>query len=309
MRLVAALLGLTAALHAESSFAFCRATTCDVTDVSQRCGVDPTTACVLGGTPLAWRGGCLTVNVQSSGAPRAGVSVDAAEASVRRGLDAWLSADCGGASPSIAVELGSRVTCDQAEYSSDHHNANIVLFREGRWPYPGGEDALGVTRLHFDLDRAPGEIWDADIELNAVTEPLSVGAPKANEVDLDSLVTHELGHLFGLGHSLEGGATMMAGYVKGSTELRTLSADDVAGICAIYPPAREITGSSCEPRHGFSPLCADEQPPFVEPEQPSVPSPSSSAKGCGFAAAGSPSALALLLAGWLGRRRRALRAR
>lgn len=304
------LLPLAATLYVSPSLGFCRATTCDPADASQGCQVDPSTGCVTSGSPLRWPGGCLTVNVQKDGAPAAGISADAAEASVRRALEAWLTADCGDGSPAITVEVGSRVSCNAAEYFTEHHNANIIMFRDEQWPYPGGEDALGITRLHFDGERAPGELWDADIELNAVTEPLAVGALRSNQVDLDSLITHELGHLFGLGHSLERGATMLAGYVRGSTELRSLSPDDVAGICAIYPPGRALGSSSCEPRHGFSELCASEQAPFVEPAPPSEQASSNGSSGCHFGAAGSPAPLvALLVWGWLGLRRRALRAR
>lgn len=102
---------------------------------------------------------------------------------------------------------------------------------------------------------------------------------------------------------------MMAGYVKGSTELRTLSPDDVAGICAIYPPDREIGSTSCDARHGFSELCAADQPPFVEPTTPSDEEPSTSSKGCSFGAAGSPAPALLLLGALVLGRRRSLRAR
>ncbi len=299
------LLPLAALLHSSVSFGFCRATTCDLADVSQHCQQDVATECVITGTPLFRSGGCLTVNVQSAGAPSAGVGAADAEASVRRALNAWLTADCGNGSPSLAVELGERVSCDASEYSRDRRNANIVMFREGQWPYEGAEDALGVTRLRFDLERAPGEIWDADIELNAVTERLAVGTPKLNEVDLDSLITHEMGHLLGLGHSLAAGATMMAGYEKGSTELRSLSADDVAGICAIYPPGRDIAGRDCTPRHGFSELCAADQPPLMEPDDEEETS--SSSQGCALGIASAPSSgawLYLVGAAWLVGRRR-----
>jgi hypothetical protein len=290
-------LALGALLWSSAGFAFCRATTCN--PVKEQCAVDTSTGCVSSGTPLRWASGCITVNVQASGAPRSGISADAAEASVRRALDAWLGADCGGDSPSLAVEIGQKVSCDAPEYSSDHHNANIVVFREGEWPYEGGEDALGVTWLSFDLDQSPGELWDADIELNAVAEPLAAGEPKANQVDLDSLVTHEVGHLLGLGHTLVEDGTMIAGYTKGSTALRSLAADDMAGICAIYPPGRTTQGSSCQPRHGFSELCAAEQPPFVEPDR-SEPDPSSDSpkdsKGCALTASTNGSGAG---AGWL----------
>jgi MYXO-CTERM domain-containing protein len=295
-----------ALLWSSSGFAFCRATTCN--PLERSCATDPRTECTTTGSPLAWVSGCVTINVQRDGAPGAGVSADDAEASVRRALDAWLGADCGNGFPSIAVEVGSQVKCDVSEYEGAHHNANIVMFREQVWPYEGGEDALGVTRLRFDDDQAPGQLWDADIELNAVDEPLAVGSPASNQVDLDSLITHEMGHFFGLGHSLVTDATMIAGYMKGSTGLRTLSADDVAGICAIYPPGRELNATSCEPRHGFSELCAADQPPFVEPHGNDTTAPEKSSKGC-TTAPGTPSgtlgaAIALVAAAAVLRRRR-----
>jgi hypothetical protein len=39
-----------------------------------------------------------------------------------------------------------------------------------------------------------------------------------------------------------------------------LSADDVAGICATYPPGRKAATKSCENRHGFSEQCGADQP-------------------------------------------------
>jgi hypothetical protein len=246
--------------------AYCRATTCDSADASQGCNIDPATRCNESGAPLFWANSCLTINVHRTGALNAGIGADAAQRSVQRAFEAWLSADCGGEKPSLEVVLGQQVSCGVSEYSSDHHNANVVLFREDAWPYEGSEDTLGITWLRFDDEQKPGELWDADIEVNAVTEPLSSGEPARDEVDLDSLLTHEVGHLLGLAHTLSAGATMLAGYVPGSTELRTLEDDDVAGVCAIYPPGRQVASTSCEPRHGFSELCANEQPPFVEPE-------------------------------------------
>jgi hypothetical protein len=58
----------------------------------------------------------------------------------------------------------------------------------------------------------------------------------------------------------------MAGYTAGSETLRTPNRDDVEGICAIYPPGRRASISSCEPRHGFSESCADDQPATMEAE-------------------------------------------
>jgi hypothetical protein len=259
-RWLGAALGLTLLGVARVASAFCPAMTCDPSDAAQKCQVDARTKCVLTGQPLFWASNCVTFSIQRDAAPLAGIDYAAAQASVERAFAAWTGADCSGKAPSLRFTLSEPVSCDASEYSIDHKNANVIVFREDEWPYEGGEDALGLTRVRFDPDDNIGELYDTDIEINAVAEPLSVGKPKANEVDLDSLITHELGHALGLGHSLDIGSTMLAGYEKGSINLRTPGDDDVAGICSIYPPDRKPSSTSCEPRHGFSPLCAAEQP-------------------------------------------------
>lgn len=304
-RFIFALAAAAALLPTTHASAFCRATTCNPD--KQRCEFDSKTECPLSGVPVVWANGCLTVNLQKRGASERGVSLGDAEASVQRAIDTWLSADCGNGTPSVNVTIGEPVSCDVHEYTA-RRNANVIMFHEDEWPYEGSEDALGVTWLTYDIDDKPGELWDVDIELNAVTEPLSVGKPKSGEVDLDSLITHEMGHLLGLAHSLEKGATMMAGYTPGSIDLRSLTADDIDGICSIYPPGNSIS-KSCGPRHGFSELCSREQTEPIETSDPSGGSAPKSSKGCGFAPANSNSrpelwwgALAVSLL-WRARRR------
>jgi hypothetical protein len=48
-------------------------------------------------------------------------------------------------------------------------------------------------------------------------------------------LTHEIGHLFGLGHSERTDATMFLSAENGEIWKRTLSQDDIDGICALYP--------------------------------------------------------------------------
>jgi len=290
---------------ARGAGAFCQATTCD-----PRKGACSTNAqgCFTSGLPLAWLSNCVTVSVQGDGSPKQHIDFDAARVSVEHAFAAWTSATCEGGSPSISVVVNGPVSCSQSEYNSDRANANIVIFREDTWPYAGGEDALGLTLIRFDPDT--GAIWDSDIEVNAVDEPLSVGNPVAGSVDLASLLTHEAGHLLGLGHNVfDETATMFPGYHTGSIELRSLADDDIAGICEIYPPKRKPSSTSCEPRHGFSELCGDQQPA-------SAPSTSneSDGGGCSHARASTqhpPLVFGFLAALWLFtvRRSRALRRR
>jgi len=269
-----ALLALGSALTAAAeASAFCRATTCDPTEPGG-CPANKQ-GCETSGSPLFWASNCVTVSVQADAAPKQHVDYDTAKASVERAFAAWMAVTCSDLPPSITVTVDGPVQCNQSEYNPDRGNANIVLFREDEWPYPGGQDALGVTFINFDPKS--GEIWDVDIEVNAVAEPLSV-EPAADDVDLDSLLTHEAGHLLGLAHTQDKAATMFPGYSPGSTSLRTLGYDDVSGLCEIYPGSRVTTSTSCVPRHGFSALCGADQPTPVSP--PKTADDSKTSEGC-----------------------------
>ena len=262
---------LAALFDARQASAFCRATTCD----PLKADCKPNAAgCFTVGFPVAWASNCISVYVQADGSVSQNIDYDAAEASVTRAFATWSSVDCTGGKPSISIQVKGPISCDASEYSMDHKNANIVVFRDP-WPYVGGEDALGLTRLRFNPDT--GELYDSDIEVNAVTEPLSADGSDPNAVDLDSLLTHEAGHLLGLGHTRDTNATMFPGYKLGSVELRTPEADDIAGLCSVYPPTRHASSTSCEPRHGFSDLCAADQPAL-----PPEASPDPATSSCSF---------------------------
>jgi len=119
--------------------------------------------------------------------------------------------------------------------------ANHSLFRNGLQP--------GRARVTFD---SAGNITEADLAVN----PLVTRAdPSAGEVrsffstdgapdsyDLESTFAHEIGHMLGLEHSGVAGATMQprqganGTYNHPNFSARTLSADDVAGVRAVYGP-------------------------------------------------------------------------
>jgi Matrixin len=253
------LAAVTLAFAAQSS-AYCRSTTCCR---SSTCNSDQVTceyddsACLASGKPLFWASACLQVEVQARGSVSQGIDFDAADQSVKRAFGAWLAADCAGQRPLLEVQVLGPISCATAQYNSTKKNANIVFFREDEWPYVGGEDTLGFTHVTFDTET--GEIWDADIELNAVEGSFSVGDPVTG-ADLDSVLTHEAGHLLGFDHTLVKEATMFGSYVPGTDTLRTLAEDDRQAICAAYPPDRIPNRTSCAPRHGFSNACAADQP-------------------------------------------------
>jgi hypothetical protein len=192
--------------------------------------------------------------VQRDGSQSSGIDFDTAEAVIQEAFDKWAAADCGGAGPSFRIVAKGEIGCGVAEYNQDAPNANVFMFRDDDWPYAGSVDTLALTTLTYNVETA--EIYDADVEFNSFQTTFTTSDEPIEIVsDLSSVVTHEAGHFLGLSHSSFETAVMRGiGYQPGTTDLRVLTADDVAGICEIYPPGRD-PGDSCGPRHGFSREC------------------------------------------------------
>jgi uncharacterized protein (TIGR03437 family) len=76
---------------------------------------------------------------------------------------------------------------------------------------------------------APGNIYDSDIILNPA---VSFSTDNSTGADLQSLITHELGHSLGAGHSGLLGATM---FQTIPIAFRYLSTDDLSFLTALYP--------------------------------------------------------------------------
>jgi hypothetical protein len=211
--------------------------------------------CLVNERPLYWPTSCVSFGVQEDGSSSDHISYKQMVEVVDTAFQTWISADCGGTLPAIAVENYGAIECAEREYNSDQPNANVFLFRDADWPYENQEDTLALTTITFNVDS--GEIYDADVEVNSFDYNLTVGDENV-DADLPSIITHEVGHFLGLSHSDVRSATMRPGYHPGDIGLRTLDADDVAGICSLYGPESDAGDrpSECEPRHGFSRQCA-----------------------------------------------------
>lgn len=236
-----------AALLAEDALAFCRSTTCQ--DSIEDCPRDDD-GCKTTGTPLLWKTKCVGFSIQKEGT----VNLPYADVApvIEKSFITWTDVDCGGAPASMAFSRLADVSCHANEYNTDDPNANIVLFQDDIWRYKGLGNTLAKTTVTFDHET--GEIYDADIELNFAFNNLTVGDEQV-AFDLQSILTHEIGHFIGLDHSADLDATMNANYDEGDTSLRTLEPDDVAAICAAYDPTRPATCSPT-PRNGLGDTCA-----------------------------------------------------
>ena len=233
--------------------AFCRARTCDPSDPKQGCVVDKPSNCVKTGQPLHWVSSCVTFGVQEDGSRRLGIDANAVMSATDAAFSAWLSADCGGIGPSLTAASEGPVACAKSQYNKVGKNANIVMFRDDAWPYPGSSDSYALTIVRFDAET--GEIFDADIEVNSADYEITTDGSGLGS-DLQSILTHEAGHFLGLAHTAasDDAATMRTFWNGTGLDLRTLSLDDMAGICSSYPPGR-IGPTSCTPRHGFASEC------------------------------------------------------
>lgn len=120
------------------------------------------------------------------------------------------------------------------------------------------ERVLAATS--FLIDTSDGEIVESDIYFNTLFSWSVAQAGEAARFDLESIALHEIGHLFGLGHSAlgetevrPGGRRVLASeavmfpiaFSAGNIQGRSLKPDDVAGIRDIYATAaaRRTTGS------------------------------------------------------------------
>jgi hypothetical protein len=214
--------------------------------------------CYVQGTPLWWSSTCVSFGVHRAGSASSDIDYETADRIIEAAFTKWASVDCGGGqTPSFRANNKGPVDCRKTEYNQDAGNANAFMFRDDNWPYTNSLDTLALTTVTYNVETA--EIYDSDVEINtAQAKFTTTDTPPADGADLDAVVTHEVGHFLGLAHSEVSASTMRSiGYQLGTTGLRTLAPDDIAGICEIYPPGDEV-GSKCSPRHGFSRECAPE---------------------------------------------------
>lgn len=184
------------------------------------------------------------------------VTADETRGIVQAAFQQWTSVDCGnGAPPNFAVDIFPDVNCTDVTgasgYKSTGPNYNVWVFHDADWPYgTEGEDAVAVTTVKFNP--TTGEIYDADVELNSELDAFTTGLYV--DWDLATVVQHESGHFLGLAHTTVADAVMWPVISEYETR-RTLSSDDIQGICAIYPPGKPNPQCDPEPRHGFSTEC------------------------------------------------------
>lgn len=123
-----------------------------------------------------------------------------------------------------AFELSQEISLEKKKFM----NSISEIYWQTNWskknPSLQGQTALSWLK---------SSIVEADILINAVHFPLSLN-PNDNEVDAESLILHELGHVLGLAHHSESESVMAEGLTLGEIR-RSLTLDDQAAIQCRYP--------------------------------------------------------------------------
>jgi MYXO-CTERM domain-containing protein len=224
-----------------------------------------------GGIGEYWKGSCIPLAVYMN--DFAQMSRDEVAKSVAAAAHAWsptaVTCPDGLSHPFLEiVPVLAPANTPAPRVDNDGHNT--LLFYTPEHPYPEISSFSSLTiALTSVFARADGHIVDADVQINAVDnifanrDPGYVAAGDYDPLDLQNAVTHELGHLIGLGHScwnpfsdfdqpidnMDAGVppcdpppdvvkdTVMFANIGGNGEIskRTLSPDDIRAVCDMYP--------------------------------------------------------------------------
>src|SRR5438067_2380544 len=186
-----------------------------------------------------WKNTTIRVAVSTSlMKPNSNIKTDSlVDEAIRRSLDAWQSvadiefqrddSDLQSVSPSGNGDGVSLITIAQTP-------ENLMFFLKD------AESASAKTRIFYNTK---GFITEADIVLNPYQQFSTDGT--FGTYDLESTLTHEIGHLLGLRHSNVLGATMLDNFGKigvfgiPNFSPRSLSESDISTIRELYGPNTE----------------------------------------------------------------------
>lgn len=241
---------------AEDAVAFCRTTTVPVA-----ADFDPTpTRCWDEGRPLYHPSQCLPYRLSTRDSPAIPNAILSDK--LRRAFAAWTSPNPSCVPGIFVFELAPVSDTPIVGYRPGERGRNIIAVVDD-WTHNDPQNTLMLTTITFRPDT--GEIFDADMEISSNRPWSTTDVPPSDGYDLDSALTHEAGHFLGFAHVADSNAVMYTSYVPGTSSMRTLTSDEHAAICWVYPNVRErmaetglVAATACELTQGSAERgCAD----------------------------------------------------
>lgn len=174
------------------------------------------------GAIVHWTRSEITVSIDTRSASRT-VAAEGVDLAIERAIDAWNAVLSG----QPRFRFLPKSPADVA-----------IKFCRGRWH---GE-AIDLGNTEFIAAPATGIVISATVELNECDRWFAApDEAKANRYDLQAVLTHELGHVLGIGHSNNPTALMYPS--QGAAKVHHPQAVDRAALTAIYFGRSPANGS------------------------------------------------------------------
>ena len=204
-------------------------------------------------TETCVKGRCLPfVNIAATYTNNGGTSIPGGipyshfESLVKKAMRRWTTdqvKSCETKNEIGGFNISSTPKSAQAMDHSESDSMNFVSFVEGDdWTLTNM--TLGVTTTWRYV--STGTIFDADIAINGnVTWFEGPANGNRNSFSLESVLTHEAGHFFGVHHTTYRGSALMHPITMAGTYRITLDLADEEDICGLYPPKHPQFAQSC----------------------------------------------------------------
>lgn len=197
------------------------------------------------GTPLRCPAMPVTYVKNSRGAPDVTnefVAIDAAFSTWGSILNSSVAFIDGGQSSAAATVTDGFNTVVWLENPSTADGSSGAIFAT--------PDRIAITRRRSN---GAGDILEADVLLNGVFYSWSTNGTDnfsgfTGPMDIQSILTHEIGHVLGLDHVTTRSSVMFVGTYPGDTTWRVLPQDEISAAQAIYPSGGAPPNSSISGR-------------------------------------------------------------
>lgn len=161
---------------------------------------------------------------------------------IQSGMSAWTAV------PGIEAAVTYAGTNAQQDARA-FDRVNLVTFKDPDYRFPMGTVAVGITTSFvaptFFGNRwyRPGQIVDADMIFNPTMTYRTVSAGPSDGIYIESVATHEAGHLFGLSHSATRTSTMYFVLPQG-LEAASLATEDSISMFKAYGTSAQMAAAS-----------------------------------------------------------------